>query len=100
MIQYCPYCGHRIAKPITCGITSCSNCRRLFDSNLYHRLLSAFWLAHKVPGLDRDRLTQQHFFSEADADLVLNFVVENGYTYQEFDKLLISNGIKDQRYVA
>lgn len=100
MIYYCPYCGHRVSNPIHSGITSCGNCRRIFDSSLYHRLLSAGWLVRKVPHLTYEQLVQQHDLDDGEARLVLDFVVENGYSHEDLDKALIALGIKALRSVA
>lgn len=83
MIQYCPYCGHQLKKPFECGISSCHNCRRVFDSSPFHRLLSAAWFVRKEHLYLTDRLVQ-HGFSQEEADLVVECIYNKDYSHEDF----------------
>lgn len=88
MILLCPHCGHHLSQPLLNGITSCSNCRRVFDSSHRNKLLSAAWLVRKHDIYSTDWLIEQYHYEPDDAAFVIKFVAEECYSHEEFLALL------------
>lgn len=70
------------------GISTCDNCCRVFDSSLYHRTLSASWIARKWHVEDADTLEYKFGFLPEEIKLVCEHVVEKGCSHEEFVKIL------------
>jgi hypothetical protein len=87
MINYCPECGHNLPQPIFHGITSCNNCRRVFDSSQFNKLLSAAWLVRKR-NIDSEDYLVQFGYTKEEADLLVKFVHECCYSHEDFKDLL------------
>ena len=92
MIQFCPHCGHRLKNPVDCGIGSCQNCNRVFDSSPFHRLLSAAWLVRHWHLPTEECVTQQGFTQE-EAEIVVEYVYDKCYSHDEFRKHLIDTEV-------
>lgn len=87
MINYCPFCGHNLPVAIVHGITSCNNCKRVFDSSQFNKLLSAAWLVRKR-NIDSEEYLVQFGYTKEEADLLIKFVYEGCYSHEEFRDLL------------
>jgi hypothetical protein len=96
MIAFCPHCGHRLRQPILHGITSCSNCHRIFDSSALNRVLSASWLARKKQVQSEDAL-MSYGYTQSEAELVIKYVIESHHTHEEFVRILTELGIPEQK---
>lgn len=92
MINYCPYCGFSLDRPILDGISTCKNCSRVFDTNPFNRILSASWMARKQHLLSKDKLVQ-YGFTEFEATLIQSHVIEDCLPHDEFVKVLTSIGV-------
>lgn len=67
------------------GISSCNNCHRVFESSPFHRVLSASWLVRRSPSTaSQDVLVSQHGLTPDEADFVLEFVVDDCMSHDEF----------------
>jgi len=99
MLHLCPFCGHFLHKPLSDGISSCTNCSRIFDSNPMNRLLSAGWLVRRKHYEEVEDLIREGFTPE-ESDLVISFVIENQYSPQEFFEALKGMGISNVYTVA
>lgn len=89
MINYCPFCGHNLPTAIVHGITSCNNCKRVFDSSQLNKLLSAAWFVRKR-NIDSEDYLIQFGYTKEEADLLIKFVHEGCYSHEEFRDLLKS----------
>lgn len=90
MLIMCPYCGYHLSKPLTNGICSCVNCKRVFDSSRFNSLLSASWVVKRKNITNPIDLANRCKISEDDANLVINLVNDQCYDFQEFLKILES----------
>jgi hypothetical protein len=91
MIKLCPFCGYKLSSMLMLvndGITTCDNCNRVFDSSIYHRLLSAAWMVRRWHVEDVESLKQRFGFSEAESNLLYKYVIENRYSHDDFIKVL------------
>ena len=89
-MNYCPYCGLSLDKPLLDGITTCNRCRRIFDSADRNKLLSTAWLARREHVYDLDSLRFKSGLSEMGLQFVYHYVVDLGYCHDEFMKVLNS----------
>ena len=94
MIFLCPFCGTKIEEVLISGLASCTNCKRVFDSGLSNRLLSASWLVRKNSYHGIDQLISDTKLPEHEAILVYTFCVDNCYSQEEFFHILKQLGIK------
>lgn len=94
MIAYCPHCGHSLHHAIVHGITSCSNCNRVFSSTPFNRLLSASWLARRK-GISCEEALIAQGYTEEEACLVVTYVVDQGFTQEEFVAVLKERGVNE-----
>jgi hypothetical protein len=99
MLSICPFCGHFLSKSLADGIASCTNCCRIFDSSPMNRLLSAGWLCRKKHYDDVEDLVREGFTTE-EAELVVEFIVDNQYDPQEFAEELKRMGVSNVYTVA
>jgi hypothetical protein len=90
----CPHCGHSLHHVVVHGITSCSNCNRVFDTNPFNRLLSASWLVRRKNIMAEESL-MQYGYTKEEAQLVLEAVVDNCFTHEDFVKLLKELGVSE-----
>jgi hypothetical protein len=87
MIRLCPFCGIKLSRMLSDGITTCDNCNRIFDSSIYHRILSAAWMVRRWHVWDVATL-QKVGISEEDANMVYKYVAEEMLTHEEFMNML------------
>ena len=92
MLLYCPHCGHQLNCVVVHGITGCNNCKRVSDSNPFNRLLSASWLVRRRHVYDEDALIHYGFTRE-ESTMVLEAVIDNCMTHEDFVKFLKEKGI-------
>jgi len=97
MIVTCPHCGSSIPDALNDGLAACCHCNRVFDSSLYNSLLSASWYVRNHQCYGVDQLISDTKLSEPEAILVYAFVGENGYSHDEFVKVLKQLGIRSNR---
>lgn len=90
MIKLCPFCGRPLSSPLSDGITSCDNCCRVFDSSSYYRTLSCSWVVRRWHIEDAEVLKQKFGFLEDEVLYVEKYVIEQGYTHDEFVSILNS----------
>jgi len=88
MIRLCPYCGRNLITPLTCGITTCDNCNRIFESSSYHKILSMAWMVRRWHVEEPYYFQHKFGFSEQEIDIVYKYVVEEGYCHDELVKAL------------
>lgn len=88
MMLHCPFCGHHLPHPLLDGISSCANCYRAFDSSKQNLLLSTSWLVRKRGITEPQYLIYQFEISPEDAEMVITYVSEEGYTHEEFARFL------------
>lgn len=91
MIKLCPFCGHKLSRMLHDGITTCDNCNRIFDSSLYHRVLSASWVVRHWHVEDVETLMDRLDLSAFQANYIIDLVAEKGYSHDEFIKKLPQN---------
>lgn len=84
----CPYCGHSLPIALRNGLSSCSNCDRIFDSSPYFQLLSAAWLVRKRYIWGVDRLKIECDLTQCQAELIEEYISEGAYSHDEFRKVL------------
>jgi ribosomal protein L37AE/L43A len=87
MIMLCPHCGHSLHHVVIHGITSCSNCNRVFDTSPFNCLLSASWLVRRK-NIAAEESLMQYGYTMDEAKLVLEAVYDNCFTHEDFVKLL------------
>lgn len=88
-IYLCPNCGNPLKPKLTEGIAFCENCRRTIDSSQRSAALFASWVARKQH--IADSATLQSICPNLDSkliDLIIEKVSIDGYSHQEFEKLL------------
>jgi hypothetical protein len=93
ILIYCPHCGFHLKRPLVDGISSCTNCKRVFDSSYRNQLLSGAWLVRRRDISDVDSLIYNFNFEPDDADFVVEHVAESYYSHEDFIKLLDEQGI-------
>jgi hypothetical protein len=94
VITVCPFCGTKIDEVLIDGLASCTNCKRVFDSGLLSRLLSASWLVRKNNYHDINQLISDTKLPEHEAILVYTFCVDNCYSQEDFYEVVKKLGIK------
>lgn len=94
-LQLCPYCGHALPHTIKSGIGTCINCSRVFDTSPFNRLLSAGWLVRRQDICHESQL-EAYGFSFEEAVFVIAFVSANGFSHDEFIKVLTKLGVSSQ----
>ena len=96
MINVCPFCGKSLEEAlVSAGLSACLNCNKIVESSLYNRLLSAGWEARRG-NQDLSRLKYNQKLSEEEAILVLAFVVDHGFSHDDFQNALKKLGIKNK----
>lgn len=86
MIKVCPFCGHKLKKIISDGITTCLNCERVFDSCSTNKILSASWMLRKYH-CDIDKLELE----EAEKEILNKCIIEKCMSHDEFIQFLSRN---------
>lgn len=84
MIYTCPHCGQKLSQTLKDGITSCTNCERVFDSNFKNKLLSAAWVVRNENPQTIEKFQLMTKLSVEEAVLVYSFVFYFGYSHDEF----------------
>ena len=92
-IFVCPFCGHNMPEGLLDGFASCDHCKRVFESSLQNRLLSASWLIKKHNYSNIEQFISHTKMPEHEAILVFSFVEDNCYSTQEFKRVLDLLGI-------
>lgn len=98
MIQVCPHCGFELLHSLTDGLTNCSHCTQVFDSSDLNQLLAAAWQVRR----QHLSLEQLKWHTKLDQDLsilVYTYVVEYGYSHEDFHKLLKRLGVAHKSYI-
>lgn len=98
MIHVCPFCGHELPRVLKDGLSHCSHCNQVFDSSQYNQFLAASWQARKEH-LSLEHLKHQLGMDEDEAILVHTYVVEYGYSHDEFVRLLKKLGVAHKSYI-
>lgn len=88
MIRLCPYCGRKLTPPLECGVATCDNCDRVFNSSSLHRVLSMAWMVRRWHIDDPYVLKFKFGFPDDEIELVYRYVVEEGYCHDEFLRVL------------
>jgi Zn-finger nucleic acid-binding protein len=88
----CPHCGFSLHHVVVHGITSCSNCNRVFDTSPFNRLLSASWLVRRK-NITSEELLMRYDYTKDEAQFVLEAVYDNCCTHEDFIKILKEKGI-------
>ena len=88
----CPFCGMSLKIPCGSGISSCSNCNRVFDTSPFNCLLSASWLVRRRNIMAEESL-MQYGYTREESEFVLQAVYDNCFTHEDFIKLLKEKGV-------
>lgn len=88
MLCRCPSCGHELSRPILTGIKSCPRCCSFFEANHTNRLLGASWELHKNNNMGLEQFKFNAKLSDAEAEFVYRYIVDECYSHDEFLKLL------------
>jgi hypothetical protein len=89
LICICPFCGHRIGRPIEDGITTCSNCQRVFDTTPYHRILSAAWLIRKQNLYNLEAIKgSMECLTDCELKILDKYIIEQDLHHDEFLKVI------------
>ena len=99
MITRCPHCGHNLSNAVSDGITSCSNCNRVFDTSPFHRILAASWLIRRQEIRSIEKLMQLGY-KHSEALLAMTFVFDNCFSHEEFVEALNDLGVSKSYQVA
>lgn len=99
-MYHCPYCGHNLTLPIIRGIASCNNCNRVFETSPLNRLLSAAWLIRRRHIQDHDMLIHQFGYEPEEVALLQEYVIDNGYSHEDFLRILRERGISEDYKVC
>lgn len=92
MIIYCPYCGNLLKHPVECGITTCNNCNRVFDTSPFNKMLSASWLVRKRQ-ISIEEVVMHYGYTQEEASMVIEAVFYNCYSHEDFVEFLKEKGI-------
>jgi len=84
---YCPFCGHSLQQRLYDGISSCSNCCRIFDSSQKNRLLSAAWCIRHL-NLETKDLLNYNQLTSVELEFLEKYVFDKGYSHDELLKVL------------
>lgn len=84
----CPFCGRRVIRAIRCGITTCNNCNRIFDSSSYHKILSAAWGVRRENIDDIECVKATYELTDEEADIVEKYVIMENYSHDDFIKIV------------
>lgn len=84
---FCPFCGRTLQQKLIDGISSCSNCYRVFDSSQKNRLLSAAWYIRHLCLMDTNNLRSDNELTDVELDFLIKYVYEKGYNHDELLKL-------------
>ena len=87
MIWTCPFCGFALKKPVLHGISSCTNCCRVFDTSAVNRLLSAAWLV-KRNNITSEEVLTQYGFSMDESKFVIEAIIDSCLLPDELAKIL------------
>lgn len=88
MITICPYCGHDIIHSVKHGLTSCINCKQIFEASEINKLLGASWIIRKNHNLNYDLLAFQTKLDREQLDFVFKYIAEEGYCHDDFLEVL------------
>jgi hypothetical protein len=91
-------CGHDLPESLNDGLTHCCHCSQVVDSSEMNVLLSAAWMVRK----NRYSQEQLKCNCKLDPDLALlvhSFVSENGYSHEEFLRVLKKLGVANKSYI-
>ena len=94
-MYYCPVCGFSLKTPVVHGISSCSNCNRLFDTCQFNKMLSASWLVRKKNITSEDAL-MNYGYTRDESELVLVSVYDNCCSHEDFIKILKEKGVSEK----
>ncbi len=93
VIVFCPYCGRELQQPITYGLTSCTNCNRIFDSSKFNRLLSIAWQIRRQDVTCPEFLVNHYDVDPAEAEFVFQYVSDECYSHEDFMRVLEENKV-------
>ncbi len=82
-----PVCGKKLTTTLLDGISRCSFCGLVFDSNVFNQLLSAAWQIRKH-NLNEKQIKEKINLSSNLLRFVFYFVSVLGYSHDEFKLLL------------
>lgn len=86
MIYNCPFCGSFLEQHLTDGLAGCLHCSRTFDSCPLNVLLATAWYARKTRAMSIERLISETKVDPSVAAFVVDLVVEDGCSHDEFFK--------------
>lgn len=87
MIHCCPFCGHDLQRVLKDGLAHCSHCSQIFGSSEFNRLLAASWFVRRRD-LNLDQLIFHLNLTDKDAEFILEKIVDEGLSHQDFQNLL------------
>ena len=91
MMVHCPHCGHYLLKPLSHGISSCVNCRQVFDSCRLHYLLSVAWLIRKHDIVEVEYLATHFNVKEDDAMWLISLVADQCLSPEEVRLVILKD---------
>lgn len=84
MLDICPFCGKRLDRPVSNGITSCQHCLRVFDDCSYYRMLTASWYCRTGRIEDAVFAQDQYELDDEQVKMIQKLVIEGGCSADEF----------------
>ena len=87
---YCPYCGRKLNRLLINGITTCGNCGHVFDSQKLNKILSTAWMIRREHLCNLDMVRFRCELSEDDFALLDHYIIHQGYSHDEFTRVLNS----------
>lgn len=88
MIFICPFCGSRLSKPLTDGITTCDHCDRIFDSSSKYKILSAAWWIRKNNIWDITAVSAAFELDQKESELVDELIINQELSHDEFIQIV------------
>lgn len=91
-------CGQELGERLSDGLSHCLRCNHIFDSSDLNNLLAAGWQCRKNH-YSLEQLKCNCKLDEEMAILVYTFVADNGYSHEEFLRLLRKLGVANKSYI-
>jgi hypothetical protein len=89
MLRLCPFCGHRLGHPVEDGITTCTDCQRVFDTSPYHRVLSAAWLIRKQNLYNVEAIRGcMTCLTDCELKILERYIIEEDLPHDDFLKMI------------
>lgn len=91
MIGLCPYCGTKLDRPLKDGVAGCNCCNHIFDSSIFHELLSLRWMIKSFNLKTLDEIPPQNF-SEKELEIIEKYIFPDPVSHEELLTILLKIG--------